>query len=451
MSLNLSDTIAVFIKKRKEAKLAPLVKTRDETIKKSANQAEVSDANNLYTSLALPIEKQFEPIEWITQAASKAKAVSFSTHSAKFLNSSAKSTGGLVTNFDESKPSHLITENIKIKSIDAIGGAGVVSIAKLMMLTVDGDSLINQVKNGHVDALKAFTKDESLLKMWFKGFEKALTSDEIKSDNLGKQVFLPVGNTGCDSKDYHILCPLFPSTLAHELHRAVSSSRFDEESVLIRGARRNNQFHEKLDTFFPFTAVQMFGGSQPQNVSLLNQERLGKCYLLDCSPPQVDNNQAPPCDVHSIFSGDFESKASFLVRDFRIFLTGLTEKDRVFKTRYKRDYAFIERIIDTLFNYVASVQDSTKYAGWSNDTECETKREHALWLDVYSPVPVFQNERESGAWIDVVADDFTFWLLSKLESEKHYTLGKLEERYIKKIFLNEIKAFEAQTPKLGGI
>ena len=162
MSLILSNAIAEFIVKRKEAKLEPLVKKRDEIIKKAANQAEVSDANNLYTSLALPIEKQFEPIEWISQAATKAKAISFSTHSAKFLNSSAKSTGCLVTNFSESKPSHLITENIKIKSIDAIGGAGVASIAKLMMLTVDGDSLLGQVKNGHVDALKAFTKDEIL-------------------------------------------------------------------------------------------------------------------------------------------------------------------------------------------------------------------------------------------------------------------------------------------------
>ena len=185
----------------------------------------------------MSIEQSFAPIQWLTFAAGKASEVNFSTHSAKFINSGAKSSSCLVTDFDDSKSDYLVTANIKNKAIDVVG-AGVFSIAKLMMLTVDGDSLLNQVHNNHISVLKEFTDDETLLNKWLEGFKRALVDKNKKSDNLVKQVYYPVSDSDAADIDYHMLCPLFASSLAQELHGAVSRTRFDEESVMIRKGKR---------------------------------------------------------------------------------------------------------------------------------------------------------------------------------------------------------------------
>jgi len=451
MSFTLGEAIADFIQQRKQAKLAPLIKIRDKILSETSDLSVISNANNQYAEMALPIENAFRPIKWLTNYSKKAHQINFSTHSAKFTNGKAKASGVLVSQFEQSKDGYLNTACIKDKTIDASVPASALGVAKLLMLSVDGESLIDQLKNNNVNALKHFTTDEDLLDHWLTGFSTALSDDNIKSHNLNKQLYYPVSPVGSDSLEYHILCPLFPSTLAQELHNAIQATRFSEDSKFIRSARKNNEFHEKQDEFFPFTAIQNFGGSKPQNISLLNQNRNGKSYLLDCSPPRGKRVQVPPFDSYSMFSRDFNNKTAGIVRDFKCFLIGLTEADRNFKTRYKRDYAFIQPLIDELLSYSASVQSSMKHAGWSNDDNCKTKLEHTLFLDVYSPVPEHQSKREEGAWLNVIAEDFSVWLLDKLESDEHYLLGDLEKNYFKKICLDELEYFEKHTPKLGDL
>jgi CRISPR-associated protein Csy1 len=151
----------------------------------------------------------------------------------------------------------------------------------------------------------------------------------------------------------------------------------------------------------------------------------------------------------TIFNREFSYETSTLTREFKAFLTGLTEQDRNFKTRYRRDYGFVQPLLDSLFNYAVKIQNLSEYAGWSNDSECQMKREHVLWLDVNNPQAAFQSAREKGDWLEVVANDFALWLLRKLENTQCYLLGDVEHEYFKKLCLSELKAFERHTPKLG--
>lgn len=447
MELTLSDAIADYIEQRKQVKLEPLQKARDKVLDKTDDPTAISVANAQYHEFAAPIEEAFKAINWLTDAARRAKQISLATHAAKFTHSDAKASSILVTEFEQDKVGYITTASLTKKAIDAVGNAAVLDVAKLLKISVNNESLIDQLQNKHVNALKAFTDDPALLSEWRAGFEKALGDENIAGHTLTKQLYYPV-NLGNDEAGYHLLCPLFSSSLAHELYQQVRKTRFGD-SKEIRDARKKGYFHAELAESFPSTAVQKFGGSKPQNISQLNSERYGQSFLLNCAPPTYQAQNTPPMSSSTIFNREFSYETSAWTREFKAFLTGLTEQDRNFKTRYRRDYGFVQPLLDSLFNYAVKIQNLSEYAGWSNDSECQMKREHVLWLDVNNPQAAFQSAREKGDWLEVVANDFALWLLRKLENTQCYLLGDVEHKYFKKLCLSELKAFERHTPKLG--
>jgi len=445
MELTLSEAIADYIEQRKQTKLEPLQKALDKVLEKSDDATEISMAKSQYHEAAAPIEDKFNVVSWLTDAARRAKQISLATHAPKYTHGDSKASSILASS-DELSNLYLVTSSLKNKQLDFAGNSAVFDVASLLKITVNGESLIDQLQNKHVDALKAFTDNVTLLGEWQSGFEKALGDEKRSGHTLTKQLYYPVNLDG-DEK-YHLLCPLFSSSLAHELHKQVTKTRFGE-SKDIRETRKKGNFHQALDESFPATAVQNFGGSKPQNISQLNSERYGQSFLLNCAPPTYQAQSKPPLTSASIFNREFGFKTSKLIREFKAFLTGLTEQDRNFKTRYKRDYGFVQPLLDSLFNHAVQIQSLTEHAGWASDDECQMKREHALWLDVNNPNSAFQTDREKSVWLEVVANDFSLWLLRKLENKQHYLLGDVEQQYFKKLCLHELKAFERHTPKLG--
>ncbi|MBB1270222.1 type I-F CRISPR-associated protein Csy1 [Shewanella sp. SR44-3] len=448
MELTLSDAIADYIEQRKQAKLEPLQKARDKLFENIDDLTQRSIATAQYNEAAAPIEAAFNPVDWLTDAAKRAKQISLATHAAKFTHSDAKASSMLVTDTHTDSCGYITTASLSNKAIDAVGNAAALDVAKLLKISVNNESLITQLQDKHINALKAFTDDEILLNEWQAGFEKALGDEKLSGHTLIKQLYYPIHSDAMSEPQYHLLCPLFSSSLAHELHKQITKTRFGEAKE-IRDARKKGHFHTELSESFPATAVQNFGGSKPQNISQLNSERYGQSFLLNCAPPTYQAQSKPPLASTSVFNRDFSFKTSALIREFKAFLAGLTVQDRNFKTRYKRDYSFVQPLLDSLFNHAAQIQSLTEHAGWSNDQDCQMKHQHALWLDAYNPQPSFQSEREKGDWLEVVAHDFSLWLLRKLENKQQYLLGDVEQKYFKKLCLHELKAFERHTPKLG--
>lgn len=438
MDGTLSAAIAEYINQRKQAKLEPLQKALNKVLEKSDDPVAIATAKADYHEKADPIETAYEPEVWLTDAAKRAKQISLATHAAKFTHSDAKASSMLINHYQMSDSNYLVTKHLPNPAIDAVGNAAALDVARLLKLEVNGETLVDQLQQKSVVALSEFTKDKELLEEWRKGLTLALGDEKLSVHTLTKQLYYPIFD---GEEEYHLLCPLYSSALANELYGKIRESRFGE-SKEIRDAHKKGIYDERVDVRFPATAVQMFGGSKPQNISQLNSERHGQGFLLNCAPPSYQGQTKPPVSSKTLFNRQFSWRTSQLVREFKAFLTGLTEKDRNFKTRYQRDYFYVKPLIDSLLNFASEIQTIPECAGWSSMPECNMKRAHQLFLDLDNPDNAFQHERDKGDWLDEVAGDFANWLLHKLENKEHYLLGDAEQRYFKKLCLNELRAFE---------
>lgn len=445
MDGTLGAAIAEYINQRKQAKLEPLLKALNKVLDKNDDPVAIAAAQAEYHEKADPIETAYDPVVWLTDAAKRAKQISLATHAAKFTHSDAKASSILLNHYRLSDVSYLVTQHIPNPAIDAVGNAAALDVARLLKIKANGETLIDQLQNQSVEALKLFTSEQAILNEWLIGLSQALGDEKISAHILTKQLYFPINIV---NESYHLLCPLYSSSLANELYAKIRESRYGE-SKEIRDAHKKGLYDERLDVRFPATAVQMFGGAKPQNISQLNSERHGQGFLLNCAPPTYQAQTKPPVTSSTLFNRQFGFLSSPLVREFKAFLADLTDKDRNFKTRYKRDYNYAKPLIDTLLNFAAEIQNIPNSAGWSNAPECEMKRAHQLFLDIDNPEPAFQREREQRDWLEVVASDFSNWLLRKLANKARYVLGDVEQRYFKKLCLNELRTFERMGDAIG--
>lgn len=451
MDNTLSDAIADYIEQRKQTKLEPLLKALNKVLDKSDDPVEIAKAKADYAEQATPIEEAFNPATWLTDAAKRAKQISLATHAPKFTHSDSKASSILVTQY-EVNSSYVTTTCLQTKAIDAVGNAAVHDVAKLLMIEVKGESLVTQLQENHLSALKPFTQDEWLLNEWQSGFNEALGDAKLSGHTLTKQLYYPVKQGKQAAQAYHLLVPLTSSALAHKLHKTITQTRFGDEAKAIKEARKKGHYHPQDSVNFVATAIQNFGGSQPQNISLLNSksERGSKCYLLNCAPPTYQAQITSPAQQTSFFNREFSYQTAQHIKEFKAFLANLKESDRNFKTRYKRDFWYTQPILDNLFERAALLQNQTEITGWATEPSAKMKKAHRLWLDVFNRHPVFQTEREKGEWLEEVAHDFATWLLRKLENKDAYILGDNEHHYFKKLCFQQLKAFERHTPKWGG-
>jgi len=100
-----------------------------------------------------------------------------------------------------------------------------------------------------------------------------------------KQVYFPVDDT------YHLLSLLTPSGLLTQVKSRIDSMRFSEETKQAKECRKKNELHAAgYDDVFDLT-ITAFGGTQPQNVSVLNSQNAGRAYLLASTPPGLKQRQ----------------------------------------------------------------------------------------------------------------------------------------------------------------
>jgi len=446
MEATLTQALADYIEQRKQAELEPFQKALNKVLEKSENEIEIASAKAKYAEKSEPIENKFKLINWISDAAKRAKQLSLATHAPKYSHSDSKASSVFITNFDTNL-NYVNTASLAVISKDFAGNSATFDVASFLKVSVNGESLITQLQQNHAQALSAFTDNDELLQTWVDGFKLALGDEKLSSHNLSKQIYFPIKSESNDL-EYHLLCPLFSSALAHNLHKKVSDTRFGD-SKDIRDARRANKYHERMDISFPNTAIQTFGGSQPQNISQLNikSERGGKVYVLNTAPPAFQAQVKPPMNNTNLLNRQLTYKVSGYLRDFKAFLSKLKPEENNFKVRYKRDYHFILPILDQLMIHAANIQ--TLPAGWASESNCKLKHAHALWLDVYNPNESFQREREKLDWQAVIAADFASWLIKQLKNDEKYRLGDIEHAYFSKVCLHQLKRFEHNTPKLA--
>ncbi|MEE3661169.1 type I-F CRISPR-associated protein Csy1 [Brenneria sp. g21c3] len=401
----LSRFIIDYIENRKRLKLEAVEKKFSDD--EPALAAERQDINHRYQIQA-----------WLTDAAFRAGQISLVTHALKFTHSDAKGSSVFSMASDEEKPTYLSTAALKQPEVDAVGNAAALDVAKLLQTEYQGDSLAAALQRDDASAFAALTDDPQQLAQWVAGFKQALTDKQPSSHKLAKQIYFPLSDAP-DNSQYHLISPLYSSSLAHALYQRITAARFSDEAKAIRQARKEQRRLDGIEVFYPNLAAQNMGGTKPQNISFLNSGRRGKSYLLPCAAPVWESIAKPPLRHKSIFRprGEFEYLARPAVRLMRQFLLSVKPVGNTMEIRQQRG-AYLDSIIDSLFNYAAAIQSLA--AGWSYDDDCQLKRSQQLWLDPYRAVsdPDFKFEREGADWQQEVAHDFGVWLNRQLEDEQ---------------------------------
>ncbi|KAA8998223.1 type I-F CRISPR-associated protein Csy1 [Affinibrenneria salicis] len=364
------------------------------------------------------INARYQVQAWLTDAANRAGQISLVTHALKFTHSDAKGSSVFSSFPVEECHEYLSTAALTQPEVDAVGNAAALDVAKLLQTDYQGDSLAAALQRDDVSALAALTDDSQQLAQWVTGLKLALTDKQPSSHKLAKQIYFPLPENSA-GEPYHLLSPLYSSSLAQALHQRITAARFSDEAKTVRQARKEKRWHDAVDVSYPNLAVQNMGGTKPQNISFLNSSRRGKSYLLPCSAPVWESIAKPPGQHKSIFRprGEFEHLARPAVRQMQQFLLSVSTVGNTLEIR-QQCWSYADGIIDSLFNYVAAIQNLEQ--GWSAQAHCALKRSQQLWLDPYRAEtdPDFKFEREGGDWKKEVAHDFGVWLNRQLEHEQ---------------------------------
>lgn len=444
-SENWADIISAYIQQRLSLKLESVQKARDTALKGSHDDNDIAVIEAEYANTVLAFKAKFSVNAWLDSAAERAAQISLATHAAKFTHSDAQSSSMLCLQYDANAP-YFSTASISRPDVDIVGSAGALDVAGLLMLTCNGAVLYQSVEQKDPSPFSSFTDNVDKIQCWIKGLSAALLDPKLSSCSLSKQVYFPLPDG-----DYHMLSPLFATSLAQRFNDAVAHARYSEEAQNIRAARRAGEYHEKKDVMFLNTAVQNFGGANKQNISLLNVKRRGETVLLTCAPPAWQAVNEPPINESSIFlSREFVYRSRAEVKALQRFLLSIRHRDSTYEIR-QTVAEHINTLTDILFDYAVQVQSLTGFAGWSQQ-DCRLARSQALWLDTWCEDHDFQYERAKQDWLQEISFEFAEWLNQRLNAAlKHEGLifDVVQRNHWEKLFLPRLREFEHGTEVYG--
>ncbi len=379
-------------------------------------------------------EDEYDYAIWLDWASKNAKNISFSTHIAKLTHSSIKGASNIYFDKEDKELEYFSTSVLNNKIVDISQTDNKLApIGKLLQMEKKGSLLADKLKIGDVSDFQDFAKSEEQLTSWKEGFLLAFTNQNPSSHYLAKQMYFPVDD------GYHMLSPLVSSSLDHALFEKIQYAKYSKEMKKIREQKNAGKYHHEELISYPKLAILMVTASNHSNASPLNGKRGGKRYLLPSTAPLWESSLQPPSRQSSLFYGEYERRVWREVKSLQKYLVELENKksNKQIRDNVKRN---INWIINTLFSYVAEIQNMRDKIGWSEASE-SLKESHKLWLDPYRKDKEFVNSRESEDWQDEVCLDFGKWLNKKLENKK-MIFSKIESDKWAKLLKGRLREFE---------
>lgn len=354
--------------------LAARYKDKLEAVKEDANDP---DAANLQRE---KLQQQFIPATWLEDAARRAAQIQAVTHSLKPVHPDAKGTNLY------SPPSTLAGIELvgshclgNAFAGDVVGNAAALDVYKFLKQTHEGHSLLVLSVVGDADLAAALSDDPAQAQVWLQAFA-TLTEPRgrVTSHTLAKQIYWQIGDDVQADDSYHLLSPLYASSLAHRVYETMQDDRFSEAAKAARDARKANTFSERPVHEYPQLAVQQLGGTKPQNISQLNSERRGNNCLLASLPPVWRSTDLKPLlNTDSMFHRySRRPEVRQAVKDLLAFLK--TDPTRNVATRSKRA-AWVNLLIDEFLQFTAELRSLEP--GWSQTPQCKLTESECRWLD----------------------------------------------------------------------
>lgn len=378
------------------------------------------------------LRDKYEPAAWIADAAHRVNQIQLVTHAIKFSHPDARGSSlfsdGCEVAGEDLVGTHTLGQQ---KSLDVVGNAANLDVYKFLSLEVEGVPIWERARDEDVSLLEALPGTAEQNRAWVKSFATlALDTSTPASHPLARQVYWHLG-----ANEYHLLQPMFPTSLAHRVRDIVSEARFSDDARAARESRRNAKPHAHGIRDWPELMAQRFGGAKPQNISQLNSERHGEAWLLPSLPPPWRLlGIRPPLYRRTVFEhlpNGFDHKA----KELGNYLTSVRDwnnKD-IRDGRERR----VTAIIDDLIFYGFSLVEELS-AGWSADEGCKLDKAERYWLDPKREGEDFQQLRNSTDWPRDIADRFGNWLNSRLRKHGKLPVGDPEHREWLREFESEL-------------
>lgn len=435
----LSQFITDYIAGRKQPKLEAFDKESEKMQAAETDPERLALLKQQRLEERLALEQRYQPNAWLSDAAARAGQISLVTHALKFTHSDAKGSSVFST-FSVDETAYLSSLTIREPAIDAVGNAAALDVAKLLQTEYQGDSLLASLRRDDYRALQPFAENAGQLEQWVSGFKASLSDKQLSSHKLAKQIYFPLNARG----EYHLLSPLYSSSLADALYKTINDTRFSEESKALRKARREKRWRQGVAVDYPQLAVQSIGGTKPQNISYLNSTRGGKSYLLRCAPPEWQQVLQPPAQEDSIFSKVLSGITGTAIWQLKRYLISVAKLSNTMEIRQQRAQ-LVDDIIGIIFNYVAEIQSISGIQGWSRAEDCKLKLSQQLWLDPLRQDvdPAFKLDREKGDWQKEIANDFAYWITRRLNKVDTLAMGRVEFRELSGLFYRRLREFDA--------
>lgn len=386
---------------------------------------------------------------WINDAANRilssmkgGNPIKLTTHTLKPINPDAQGANLFFEALGHKCSTLVSTRAVGDRPIDVVGNAAYrLNEYKFLLLKLSsGERLLDLVLKKDAAFAKAIGEDEQHGQELADVFSNVI--QPVKSSHTrAKQLYWLVGDDAADiendAENFHLLAPLYATSLAHLVFQTINHDRFSEEAKEARKAKREGKYAEHSVHSYPNLAAQKMGGTKPQNISQLNSERGGNNYLLASMPPSWNvRDIRPPLKVASVFShpGVFDSRSDVrsLVKDLKQFLETNPTSDM--HTRDLRD-DYTAMLMDELALF--AMQMHSLPAGWSDDEKCELSVEEIYWLDPGRAEEdiAFREARNSVEWADDIRHRFASWLNTALDGK--LPLGDVEFRHWKKALAND--------------
>ncbi|MCD0258713.1 type I-F CRISPR-associated protein Csy1 [Xanthomonas melonis] len=382
---------------------------------------------------------------WLADAARRVGQIQAVTHVLKATHPDARGSSLHVPPGDLPRHaeigSHLLGEDY---AEDVVGNAAALDVFKFLKIEVEGRRLLDWMHAGDSDLRAALHTDADVADGWMQAFGALVRSDpQPVSHAQAKQVYWLVGDQPTDDMQYHLLQPMFSSTLAHAVHADIQDARFGETNKLARQAWRAREPHPGSYRDYRNLVARKLGGTKPQNISQLNSERGGVNYLLASLPPTWTQDR--PRNLLKIGSaidrlGYFDGVRA-MVKRLADFL--LTEPPSNQQTRDTRER--IEQELGAQLALFAAETHARFPPGWTRDADCQLPLYERLWLDperTELPVrsdpqhPEWNQDDEAfnaayafGDWPDAVADHFANWVNARLHAAGLTSVGDSEHRH----------------------
>lgn len=394
----MTESIQNFLNERKELWLK-------DRLKKAENDSVISELQG-------QADDKFSLKEWLPDAAKRVTQLSMVSHPSKFSHPSAK-TSSVIAQAKQINDGYLRSGNVSYP-LDVFGNAAAMDVFKFLSLPL----------TEKLTVLDGFERQEESLKTLLVGadldfetlgteFLKIKATDtSVKTDHLVKQVYFPI-----EQAEYHLLSVLTPSGLITRLKQSIDTIRFSEETKQAKELRRKNEHHEiGYADIFDLT-ITAYGGTQPQNVSVLNSQNAGRAYLLSSCPPMLEKRaiRLPKTDFFAQCLYRKNYQESF-IQLHKFMQLDLNNDD--IRTAIRN---IIQFVIDQIL-VLASKTREYSTEGWSNqDYYASLPKLQRIWLD-----KIYQTERdEDSDWRDELSKEIARWILRSYEKviSDAYKLG----------------------------